>query len=35
LPQKWIEYKHFKVRTLLIKQDKQQAKVLSFTGRME
>ena len=35
LPQKWIEYKHYKMRCMLIKQDKQQAKTLSFTGRME
>ena len=35
LPQKWTEYKHYRLRCLLIKQDKQQAKTLSFTGRME
>lgn len=35
LPQKWTEYKHYKIRCMLIKQDKQQAKTLSFTGRME
>ncbi|MCK5828916.1 MAG: DEAD/DEAH box helicase [Methylococcales bacterium] len=35
LPQKWTEYKHYKIRSMLIKQDKQQAKTLSFTGRME
>ena len=35
LPQKWTEYQHYKIRCMLIKQDKQQAKTLSFTGRME
>ena len=35
LPQKWTEYKDYKLRCILIKQDKQQAKTLSFTGRME
>ncbi|MFW5443271.1 MAG: DEAD/DEAH box helicase [Methylococcaceae bacterium] len=35
LPQKWIEFKDYRIRCLLIKQDKQQAKTLSFTGRME
>ena len=35
LPQKWTEHKHRQIRRLLIKQDKQQAKTLSFTGRME
>lgn len=35
LPQKRTEYNNYKMRKLLIKQDKQQAKTLSFTGRME
>ena len=35
LPQKWTEYKHYQQRCLVIKQDKQQAKILSFTGKME
>ncbi len=35
LPQKWTEHKHHQLRRLLIKQDKQQTKTLSFTGRME
>jgi len=35
LPQKWTEYKHYKIRCMLIKQDKKLAKMLSFTGRME
>jgi len=35
IPQKWTEYKDYRVRCILIKQDKQQAKTLSFTGRME
>jgi len=35
LPQKWTEHKHFRLRCLLIQQDKQQTKTLSFTGKME
>lgn len=35
IPQKLTEYKHYKIRCMLIKQDKQQTKTLSFTGRME
>jgi len=35
LPQKWTQYKHYRLRYLLIKQDQQQTKTLSFTGRME
>jgi preprotein translocase subunit SecA len=35
LPQKWTERSHHQMRAMLIKQDKQQAKMLSFTGRME
>ena len=35
IPQRWTEYKHHRLRRHLIKQDKQQAKTLAFTGRME
>jgi len=35
LPQKWTERSHHQMRSMLIKQDKQQAKMLSFTGRVE
>ncbi len=35
LPQKWIEHKHYRIRSLLIKQDQQQTKTLSFTGKKE
>ncbi|MFW5425907.1 MAG: DEAD/DEAH box helicase [Methylophagaceae bacterium] len=35
LPQKQMESRHFKLRHLLMKQDKNQAKLMAFTGRME
>ncbi len=35
LPHKWIEHRHCKMRNMLIKHDRQLAKTLSFTGRME
>ena len=35
LPQKWQEFKDSCIRKQLLKQDKQQAKTLAFTGRME
>ncbi len=35
LPQKWVEYRHYQLRRLLMKQDRQRARTLSFTGREE
>ncbi len=35
LPQKWTEHTHAQLRKNLIKQDRQQSKTLSFTGKME
>jgi preprotein translocase subunit SecA len=35
IPQKCTEYKHARVRRLLIDQEQQQANTLAFTGRME
>ena len=35
VPQKWVEYQHYRTRLQLLKQDKQQARSLAFTGRME
>ena len=35
LPQKWTEHRHYQLRSRLIQQDKQQTKILSFTGKME
>jgi len=35
LPQKWKEFQDSRIRTQLLKLDKQQAKTLAFTGRME
>jgi preprotein translocase subunit SecA len=35
LPQKWTEHRHYQLRSQLIQQDKQQTKILSFTGKME
>lgn len=35
LPQKWTEFKHYRLRSQLIKQERQQTKKLSFSGRME
>ena len=35
LPQKWLEYQHYRIRGQMIKQEKQNARMLAFTGRME
>jgi preprotein translocase subunit SecA len=35
IPQRWLEHKHRRIRGYLIEQEKQQAKLLSFSGRME
>ncbi|WP_305906945.1 hypothetical protein Q9L42_018360 [Methylomarinum sp. Ch1-1] len=34
-PQKWTEYQHYRLRCQLMKRDKQQAKIMAFSGPME